>query len=441
MGRWRIGAGLIILILFFSGCASVPTYKTVENSMRQHRFDQTVLEIEKKKKSYGKKNELLYYFDRIWADHLAGNYESSNEFIEKANLLIDELYTKSVSSEAMSFIGNDLNLPFEGENFERVMIHVVGMLNYVSMRKFDEALVEARRADQRMKVYVDKYGADNIKYSEDALARYLSAVLYENSGEYWDAYIDYKKTDQAFDRYQKAYSTPKPEQVGKDLLRLSAGLGETEDHERFEQQFPGLKTQNLKALNQKYGEVIVFLYEGLAPVKETEYIQVPVRHSDNTVDRFAVAFPRFRVRNAKHAVARLMVGEREDGFELFQDISAIAFQDLQDRIALIRVKAIARATAKYQASRALTKSAKKENAGAGLLMGLVTDIYKVASEQADTRSWQILPARIHIARMAVRPGKHNVEILVLRGGNSQKIPLGEIDVAAGEKKFLKQSIY
>jgi hypothetical protein len=45
----------------------------------------------------------------------------------------------------------------------------------------------------------------------------------------------------------------------------------------------------------------------------------------------------------------------------------------------------------------------------GLLVGLVTKGFAVASEEADKRSWQTLPDEIHLARVWVPPGRYQVQ--------------------------------
>lgn len=435
---------LFILALAFAGCASAPRYEALEANLNSGRYDEAAQSLKADEKRYGANARLLYYFDRLWAEHLAGHYAQSNEIIEKANTLMDELYTRSISKGALAFLGNDMSLPYQGENFERVMLHIVGMLNYTRLGNVDAALVEARRADERMKKYIGKAGKDKIVYQQDALARYLSAALYESQGgqQLSDAYIDYKKSDEAFGLYAKAYGTPYPELLGADLLRLADGLGEREDYRNYSKRFAGASFSPLKDLQKKKGEVIVLLYEGLAPVKISENLNLPIALNDGTRQFFSAAFPRFVARQYTFASASLQDDQGHTAsFELFQDITSIAIQDLKDRVGLITMKAIARATVKFQAARVIQSEAKKAGGAAGLLAFLGTNIYGLVSEQADTRSWRTLPGRILLARLAMDPGKHNLKLSVAKGDRSSDILLENVDVQAGKKVFLTHSIY
>ena len=70
-------------------------------------------------------------------------------------------------------------------------------LNFAAQGLPDEALVEARKVDLKLKEYARQYEGKNA-YQEDAFARYLSGILYESTGEINDAFIAYKKAYEAY---------------------------------------------------------------------------------------------------------------------------------------------------------------------------------------------------------------------------------------------------
>jgi hypothetical protein len=292
--------------------------------------------LAKGEKDYGQPARLLYLFDRTSLAHYDGDWTGSNEALEEADRLIDELYTKSLSSEASSFFVNDMSLPYRGDNYERVMLHVLGMLNYAALGARDDAMVEARQADAQLKAYAQEVGQDKVGYREDALARYLAAVLYERGSrqELWDAYLDYKKADEAFDLYAKLYGTPKPQRLKVDLQRLAQGLGEQEDLLKWQARDGAQAFTPLSETRRDRAELIVLLYDGLAPAKLSESIHVPVNLDDGTAQYFSLALPKAVVDNSPLPQALLSVaGQKAVPFELFQDISAIAVRDLQDKSA------------------------------------------------------------------------------------------------------------
>src|SRR3990170_1126976 len=108
--------GLLLFLLFLSSCAqSIQHYTLINNYLYQGQYTEADSALEKSKSVYGIRNEVLYYLDRAMVLHLAGRYAESNAFLERAELRMEELYTKSVTSEAGAMLTNDNLLPYEGE--------------------------------------------------------------------------------------------------------------------------------------------------------------------------------------------------------------------------------------------------------------------------------------------------------------------------------------
>src|SRR3972149_3931808 len=171
--------GLLLLLLFLSSCApSIQHYTRINNYLYQGQYTEADSALEKSKSDYGLRNEVLYFLDRAMVLHLAGRYTESNTFLDKAESGMEELYTRRITAEAGAMLTNDNLLPYEGEDFEKVMVNVIGALNYVYMHQWDDALVEARKVDHKLNTLNDKYEKKNVN-KEDAFARYLSGLLYE----------------------------------------------------------------------------------------------------------------------------------------------------------------------------------------------------------------------------------------------------------------------
>ena len=69
----------------------------------------------------------------------------------------------------------------------------------------------------------------------------------------------------------------------------------------------------------------------------------------------------------------------------------------------------------------------------GWLFENLATVAVAETEQADTRSWVLLPAEIWMVRIPVLPGEHEVMVQALDG--SEPISLGRVRVARGEKVF------
>ncbi|MBI3995916.1 MAG: hypothetical protein HY349_08075 [Nitrospirae bacterium] len=429
---------LLLALLVLSGCGpSGQLYVRVDAFQSRQQFAEADAAIVKQKAEYGARNAVLYHLDRAMMLHLAGQYAESSQALAEAENRIEELYTKSVAAGAGSMLANDYTLPYEGEDFEKVMINVIAALNYVYLGQWDEALVEARKVDHKLNLFNDKYEKKNV-YKQDALAQYLSGILYEAKGELNDAFISYRKAHQAYGDYRKNYGTPMPPMLPADLLRVSEALRFTEEHQDYLKQFPGTRWTTAKELKGQ-SEVVFVSYTGRSPIKEDFFIDAPIPDKKGGTYILRVALPKFvpqpdRVRTAEVHLIPVAAGS---GGAISQrtvpaeDITAIARKNLEDRIARITVKAVARATSKYLASR----TAEKE---LGPLAGLASNIYAVATEQSDKRSWRTLPGQIQLARMVVPPGAYTVavEYYDQTSGLIERKTFPAMTLKAGEKRFL-----
>jgi hypothetical protein len=426
-------------LLALSGCGpSVQHYVLVDSMQSRQQFAEADAVIVAHKADYGERNAVLYYFDRAMMLHLAGQYAESNQYLTQAEDRIEALYTKSVTAGAGSMLTNDNTLPYEGEDFEKAMINVIAALNYVYIGQWDEALVEARKVDHKLNLFNDKYEKKNV-YKQDALAQYLSGILYEAKGELNDAFISYRKAHQAYGDYRKNYGTPMPPMLPADLLRVTEALRFTEEHQDYLKQFPGTRWTTAKELKSQ-SEVVFVSYTGRSPIKEDFFIDAPIPDKKGGTYVLRVALPKFvplpdKVKTAE--VHLIPVDAAGSGGAVSQrtfqaeDITSIAKKNLEDRIGRITAKAIVRATTKYLASRTVEKEL-------GPLAGLVTNVYNVASEQSDKRSWRTLPGQIQMARMVVPPGTYTiaVEYYDHTNGLIERKTFPVVTLKAGEKRFL-----
>ena len=132
-------------------------------------------------------------------------------------------------------------------------------LNYIHLNKIDDAFVEIRRFDNKMKFVGVKYQAlideakiqlkndynyydsnqiDNkIKFHNSAFARYLSMLLYRTENDLNSAEIDYNKIIEAFDFQKSIYNFHIPVPTFLFLYHILF-LNTTEVHEHYKRFFP-----------------------------------------------------------------------------------------------------------------------------------------------------------------------------------------------------------
>ena len=435
----------MLAFVLLAGCGpSVNRYLLIEASLRAHDPKGADAIVQQAEKEYGEKSRVLYGMDRGMTLQLAGDYQQSNAVLEQAEEELDRLYTRKIRTESLAFMTNDTALPYEGDPYEQVLVNVLKALNYAVLGQWQDALVEARRIDHRLNVLSDRTKEKNA-YRDDGFARYLSGILYESTGNVNDAFIAYRKAYETLEATRAWSHTAVPPQLREDLLRTAEALHFTQELAEYRSVFPDTRWETSQAL-QQLAQVVVISYNGRAPRKEDQFLDLPIsldalqlvllnrgfsqssRHSNRGVDTVLyglngrvvrVALPRLVPQKTQVPVDRVNLIP-DDGTrvtlntELVHNVTALADKALSERMAGITVKALARATTKFALAEGATRGA-QQAAGkdaapwVGLLVGLLTKGLAVASEEADKRSWQTLPDEIHLARVWVPPGRYQVQ--------------------------------
>ncbi len=435
--RRALAAALALLAV--SACAqNREIYSVLDHLAAAGRYDDAVALVEKARPEYGSTNEVLWNMDLGVFYHYAGRYKQSNEAFERAEKRIDKLFTESVSGNVLAFISNDNTLPYKGEDYESVVINIYRALNYAELDNIEAALVEARKVDEKLKFINSQYApSEQNGYKEDAFARMLMGAFYEASGtggDLNDAFISDRQATGIYDKaFYPLYRAAVPQVLKENLLTTANFMGR-EELGQAQQKYPGIALVP-ESDKRKQGQLYFVHFAGRAPVKAESGFGAVM--PDGNI--FNIRMPKYR--RVPYAItgSRVLVdGQVAATLDVGHPTGAIAIQSLEDRIGRIRAKAISRAITKYMAARVAQEEARKRGgSGAQLLTYLATNVYNVASEQADLRAWQTLPDEILIGRVLLPPGKHKIAVQYLTGGNAVMATrqLGEVDVQAGQTRF------
>jgi len=442
----------------------------VEDSLRAGNYQQADAILQQAEKDYGAKSRVLYGMDRGITLQLAGDYQQSNAVLEQAEDEVDRLYTRTVRSETFAFMTNDNALPYEGEPYEQVMINVLKAINYACLNQWQDALVEARRIDHRLNVLSDRT-KDKGAYRDDGFARYLSGILYESTGDINNAFISYRNAYETFESSKAWSGIGVPTQLKADLLRTADALHLSQEFAAYQRTFPDTAWQSIQA-QQQLAQVIVISYNGRAPRKEDQFLDLPIsldalqlvllnrglsqsnRQQHRAVDSVLyglngrvvrVALPRLVPQKTQIHIENVnLLPEGGTAVTLrtepVQNVTALADKALSERMAGITAKALARAAMKFSLAEGVTIGAQRA-AGrdaapwVGLLVGLLAKGFAVASEESDKRSWRTLPDEIHLARAWVAPGQYHAEggsLNVASNPSVASLPEHTFSLRAGE---------
>ena len=372
----------------------------------------------------------------------SNDYNASRKTLTQAEMLDQELYTRSLTRQATTFIINDLVAPYRGEDFESVMLNLLLALAYLQEGSVEDALVEARKVDKKLEAINSQYPQDKKNaYKEDAFVRWLMGMLYEiepTSANLNDAFISYRKALNIYmNDYRTDYNLGPPALLVRQYLRLAEWMG-GEEFREAKRWFSDVKYMSQKARDKR--STLTFIhFNGKSPIKIEKSITAPL--PDGYIVK--VAFPQYEDRpfTIEESTIRAL---RADGklfrtrSRLGEPVARIACTNLSNREGRIMTKAIARASAKYAGGKKMVEEAKVRYGEWGeILAKTFVDVYIVMSEVADTRCWHSLPSQIRVAQLDVPPGTYvlSADCLNRQKQIVEKLDFGTVTTKPGETRF------
>ncbi|MGB5277685.1 MAG: hypothetical protein WBO16_08545 [Gammaproteobacteria bacterium] len=363
-------------------------------------------------------DDVLACLNKGMLRRMTQDYAGSNQIFELAKQQMQTLYGVSISDTATSMTINDALRDYKGARYEQILLHAYMAMNYLQLGDADSARVEILQADVKMMEWGEQ--AD-----EDPFVRYFAGMIYEALGEYDEALVSYRKARDSYRATRNEQLLDVPLMLKKDLLRLQALQGLSDEFSSSKVDF-GLANYKPEQIDTNFGEIIVILNNGLAPIRTESAIMT---FSSEVQGHVRVAFPVYAQESKPANKARLKISGKHVDMETVENIDRLARQALDDEMPLIMTRAIARAVVKYQSQ----KNANEQNALAGFLL----TVTNLATERADTRSWTTLPQEIQMARMRLPAGQQHVSIeIVNRAGRVVDTMEADVDVQAGKLGFL-----
>ena len=394
------------------------------------------------KNLYSDRDRVMYWLNLGTLQHYAGQWSASQRNFVRAEASIQDLYTKSITAEASKYTITENLAPYEGEDFEKILLYYYTALNNVQQGNVSDAIVEARRADEFLKKIRVRYDEDDdlsTLYKQDAFMLWLVGLFYELEGSHNDAFAAYRRAFSVYsNEYKPLFRTPPPSFLAEDVVRsgLMANLDdEADDFGRVHR-----ATGGTAALGKTQAEIIFIHAGGEAPFKAESFITAPM--PDGYVAR--VALPKFMAPRPKIMQSLVEVSGKSVKTEMAEPISSIAIKNHKHQLPGLTARAIARATFKYAATKGTKaavkggKKSSKERKLAAALLGLAGNVAAVATENADLRGWTLLPAYFRVARIWVPAGHHtlNVRFMDRRGNAANKPRKIDVDLRPGERKII-----
>lgn len=436
-----VSAGLV------SACSNTNIQKHYEEmrpAMIRGEWKTAAAQLEEAKKDgiYDEEDRVMYWLNYGTVLHYAGEYDKSQDVLVKAEKAMQELWTTSISAEASKFVVNETLQSYPGEDFEKILLYLYTSLNNVQRNNLQQALVEARRADEflkKMRVHYEKDGGVGTLYKEDAFILWLVGLYYETEGSLAEAALAYKAAHEAYEKeYRGKFGAGPPSFLAEDVVRAAqlSGNGALADEYRGKSRLAG---QTVDKASQGMAEIVVIHANGEAPRK----IEYTIKHRMPDGYFARIALPKFQAVPHQIAYAEVGVAGMKTRTELMEPVTTIALKNFKKQQPGLTARAIARAVIKYGATKGTQKAV--EGGGndsgrklAGAAVGLLGNIASAASEAADLRSWTCLPSDLQVTRLWVPPGQHTVTVTFhgRGGGRIGRSVQKTVDLKNGQRRII-----
>ncbi len=427
---------LLFISLGWTSCTSPTFYQklyTFNKIVSDGNLDEAEALVKSNEEKLEKgKMRFLFWVNAGVVESMQGHFKESNSYFEKADLFIED-DKKKVGEEGAALLLNPNLSTYRGEDQEKLMINYYKALNYYQMGEYDEAIVECKRMTIRLQQLSDKYKSDR-KYKEDAFIHTLMGIIYDGTGDYNNAFIAYRNALEIYEgSYKELFKFAVPNQLKYDLVRTADLSGIYDERDRFITKFSIEYTRPKAELKQ----AVVIWNNGLGPVKDEWGINFAIIYTGNGWVSFVnadygmtfpfyigdsnlngltwikVVFPKYVERPLLYKSGSITYNGETKELDKVEDLNAISFKVLEERMLLEFAKSLGRVALKQAAAAQVGK----ENEGLGLALSLLAS----ASESADTRNWQTLPHSIYYTRIYVDAHDDNDMTLNLLGANGNVI--------------------
>ena len=416
-------AATALLLATLSGCATFRSYDSeltsTINLAAGGKIEAAIKQLDRNNR-FGRK-DLLYHLELGELQRLNHRYDES----EKAWLAADahvQAWEKTAFANPEKLFGgvtsavlNDKTIPYEGHDYEKVMLTTRLALDHLARGDFDTARVDIKRTHEREAVIADLRKKELQKTEEEASKRGMKTGFKELNG-YPVQTIDNAEVNALKNSYESAFSHYLAgfiyEALGEPSLAAAGYRQAIElqpNRPQLEDALAGLDTR-VAARDDDYTDVLFVLESGTAPARQSRQFSVPFPYR-NRLLIVSASFPVIAPTQPSFMPAQLQIqGEGPISTTVITSIDLMARKALQEEMPGIVLRGIIRsstkAIAQYQAG-------KNDQTG---LAAFALAIGSIVTESADERGWRSLPAQIAIARVRLPSGEHAIGFGASPGG-------------------------
>lgn len=416
MHRYLLLAPAAILL---AACATGPTHDTqVSTSITaatQGDVNDAVARLDAQMAKPETKADLLLNLEKGELLRVGGRYAESQAAFEVADARVKqwEETAKNAPEKLMSQVGavftGDKSLPYEGQDYEKVMLTTRMAMNRLALGDIDTARVDIKRTHEREAIIAEFRARETAAAAKEAEEKGVKAEFKELNG-YPIETLNAPEVLALKNGYQNALS----HYLAGFLYEVlnEPGLAAPGYRQAIELRpgSPALE-EGLSGLDGRTGfrrqramtDVLFIVEAGNAPARKSHKVTFPVP-SPNGMIAISLAYPVIQPEANPVQVSEVVVGEQKLPAALVTDFNAMARKALQQDLPGIHARSAVRAIGKGILQDQMHRQL-------GLFGGLMGNVLAAATEpDADDRMWRALPDRVFIARAFIAPGEYDVSL-------------------------------
>lgn len=420
----------LLLTAALCGCATFRSYDAelshTINLAASGNVDGAINLLERTNKR-GKK-DLLYYFELGELERLRNRYDESQKAWMAADVRV-QAWERTAAANPEKLVGNvasvlinDKARPYEGHDYEKVMLTTRLTLDHLARGDFDTARVDIKRTHEREAV-IAALRAQELRKTEEEAKKHGVKMGFKELNGYPVQTIDNPEVNALRNSYQSAFSHYLAgfvyEALGEPSLAAAGYRQAIElqpNQPLLEQALAGLDAR-AGARDDGYTDVLFVVESGTAPARKSQQFNLPFPYKDRMLI-VPVSFPVIAPAQPAYMPAQLQIeGEAPIDVVAITSIDLMARKALQEEMPGILLRGIIRSTAK---SVAQYQAGNNDESG---LVAFAMAVGSIITESADERGWRSLPAQIAIARARIPSGEHTITLQTPEGVRSVQLNL------------------
>ena len=421
---------VITVLMMLSGCATFRSYDaeltSTINLAAAGNVDGAIRQLDGNNK--GRSKDLLYYLELGELQRLDHRYDES----EKTWLAADahvQAWEKTALTNPEKLLGNvtsvvlnDKTIPYEGHDYEKVMLTTRLALDHLARGDFETARVDIKRTHERAAV-IEELRKKELQKTQQEAKKHGTKTGFKELNGYPVQTIDNPEVNALRNSYESAFShylagfvyealgEPSLAAAGyRRAIELQPNLPQLEDA------LAGLDAR-VAVRDDGYIDVLFVIEAGAAPARKSRQFNLPFPYRDRLLI-VPVSFPVIAPIMPSIMPAELQIqGQAPISTIVITSVDLMARKALQEEMPGIMLRGIIRSSSKAIAQ---YQAGKNDQSG---LAAFALAIGSIITESADERSWRTLPGQIAIARARMPSGTNTVMLPTPEGARTVQLNL------------------